>query len=262
MPTSLRVDPPSPMARPPPGRRQKVQSVEIGMGVLKALAAVGAAAPLSIIASTAAMPPAKAHRYLQSLVAAGFAEPDGAGRYRLGSEALRIGLAALGALDIAALAGGHLARLSAELGECCFLAVPGNSGATVVRVEQPTRSVTVAVRLGAVLPDERSATGLCFAAFSTARGRRIGRLELLADIRAAGSASVEGTLLQGVNAVSAPVFDHAGRLAGGLTTLAPASSMDVRPDGRAAMAVRAAAAALSDELGCPGCSVRRPLEIA
>ncbi|NBB84539.1 MAG: IclR family transcriptional regulator, partial [Alphaproteobacteria bacterium] len=72
---------------------------------------------------------------------------------------------------------------------------------------------------------------------------------LLADIRAAGLAGVEGTQLPGVAALAAPVFDHGGRAVFALTALGPAGALDTAPDGATARRLRTAAERLSGRLG-------------
>ena len=70
--------------------QQGVQSVEIGMALLSALAAHPRPAALSQLAEAAGLAPAKAHRYLVSLIRAGMVERSAdSGKYRLGEAALQ-----------------------------------------------------------------------------------------------------------------------------------------------------------------------------
>mgnify|MGYP000470456320 FL=1 len=48
----------------------------------------------------------------------------------------------------------------------CFIAVMGNMGPTVMRMEEPSLPVTVNIRPGSVLPLLWSASGQAFLAFS------------------------------------------------------------------------------------------------
>jgi hypothetical protein len=61
-----------------------VQSLEVGLSVLNVLVEAGAALMLKEVAAAADMHPAKAHRYLVSLVKCGYAKQQTDGRYRLG----------------------------------------------------------------------------------------------------------------------------------------------------------------------------------
>src|SRR5690606_28599436 len=89
-----------------------------------ALAELSPATSLSRLAEHVGMPASKVHRYLQALIASGFAEQDvTTNHYGLGPAALFVGLAALGRLDVVKLATPYLAELRDELNETCFLAV-------------------------------------------------------------------------------------------------------------------------------------------
>ena len=77
-----------------------VQSLEVGMGILKAMVGGKRSMMLKDIAAAAEMPPSKAHRYLVSLIRAGLVEQDPlTSRYNLGPFALNIGLVAIDRLD-------------------------------------------------------------------------------------------------------------------------------------------------------------------
>jgi len=54
--------------------KQKVRSAEVGTDILKALAQLSPATSLSRLAEHVQMPASKVHRYLQALIASGFAE--------------------------------------------------------------------------------------------------------------------------------------------------------------------------------------------
>src|SRR5262245_32420854 len=96
--------------------RQGVQSVEVGLRVMRQLAERPGPIALKDLAKAANMPAAKAHRYLVSLIRAGMAEQDReTGRYRLGPMALQIGLAALREIDVLKFGGEVLADLRAAI---------------------------------------------------------------------------------------------------------------------------------------------------
>ena len=82
---------------PESSRRQKVQSAEVGTDILKGLADLAPATSLSKLAEHLEMPASKVHRYLQALIASGFAEQDETtNHYGLGPAALYVGMVALG----------------------------------------------------------------------------------------------------------------------------------------------------------------------
>ena len=138
---------------PESSRRQKVQSAEVGTDILKGLADLAPATSLSKLAEHLEMPASKVHRYLQALIASGFAEQDEAtNHYGLGPAALYVGMAALGRLDVVKVSVPRLATLRDAVNETCFLAVWGNHGPAVVHVEQAVRAVTLVTQVGSVLP--------------------------------------------------------------------------------------------------------------
>ena len=144
-------------ARP---RRQRVQSIATGMGILKGLADLGGRASLTDLARRCGENPAKVHRYVASLAEEGLLAQDPvSAHYLLGPEAIRIGLAAMRLADPTRVAEPELIRLREALEMTCFVAVMGNLGPTIVRFEEPGLPVTLNVRVGSVLSLLWSATG-------------------------------------------------------------------------------------------------------
>ncbi|WP_426141871.1 IclR family transcriptional regulator [Pseudomonas sp. DWP3-1-2] len=250
---------------PPGGRQQKVQAAEVGVGILKALAELAPATSLTRLAEHVGMPASKVHRYLQALIASGFAEQDSVTHhYGLGREALYVGLAAVGHLDVLKITAPHLATLRDELNETCFLAVWGNKGPTVVYVEPSSGAVTLVTHIGSVLPLLGSSTGLVFHTFLNAREtaelhdqESVGltamqRQEIeqhVRDIRSTGVHQIHGLLMAGVNAVSSPVFTVGNKLAGVITMVGSASVFTDTVQADAAQRLRATAQVISARMG-------------
>lgn len=251
-----------------------VQSLETGLALLTAFMDLEPLPMLKTLAERAGMPPAKAHRYLASYCRMGFVERDAdTGRYRLGPAALRLGLAAMNGMDAVRVARPLLAGICHQLGHSVFLAVWGATGATVVLLENARGPITLTARVGMSLPMLSSSTGLTFGAWLPraatralleAELARMARLEapgvphslaeaetLFREIRRRGLARATGQLNPGVNAFSAPVFDHTGQIAAVLSTLGPARSFGADWNGEPAATLRAAAAALTQSLGGP-----------
>lgn len=263
---------PSPITTPSnANRRQRVQSAETGMVVLKGLARLGGRASLTALAAHVGESPAKVHRYLASLVEEGLVAQDGNAQYHLGTEAIHIGLAALHQADPIRLAEASLVRLREELEVTCFVAVMGNRGPTIVRFEEPALPVTVNVRVGSVLSlvwsasgrvflgllDEHSVRAMAHAELDAASpGMRIrlpsddpiGTLQL--EVRAADCAVVRDVYLPGISAVSAPVRDAADRVCAVITALGASGGFDPAEDGPVARAVKREALKTSLRLGC------------
>jgi hypothetical protein len=134
-------------------RRQRVQSAETGMAVLKALARLGGSASLTAIAAEVQESAAKVHRYLASLgQEALVAQNPATQHYQLGPESIRIGLAALRQCDPVRMGEGALLRLREALQVTSFIAVMGNRGPTVLRMEEPALPVTVGTTIRPVGP--------------------------------------------------------------------------------------------------------------
>jgi DNA-binding IclR family transcriptional regulator len=259
---------------PPRARRQRVQAAETGMAVLKGLATLGGRASLTALSLHVGEAPAKVHRYLASLSEEGLVAQDtGSQQYFLGPQAIRIGVAAMRQADPIRQAEPALVRLREALEVTCFIAVMGNKGPTIVRFEEPGLPVTVNVRVGSVLSLLWSATGQAFLAYLDDRTvRAIAEQELAAaapelravlarkdpidtlrrQVRAARCACVRDTNLRGISAVSAPLFDHAGKVCAVITALGATGGFDAAMDGPIAKAVRQEADALSAALGFGG----------
>jgi len=252
--------------------RQGIQSIEVGVPLLRVLADHGAPMMLRDLAREAGMPAAKAHRYLVSFVRTGLVTQDPiSGRYDLGHFALDLGLASLARLDAVRVATSVLDALGEEIGETVALAVWGNMGPTIVRWVESRHPVTVNLRTGAVMPLLHSAIGLCFAAFLdspnierrvdeelqiSARGADtrapITRSQfdaLIAEVRRQGMSRAVGSVIPGINAFSAPVFNHEGKMALAITGLGPAGLFPPDWEGPIPNAIRAAAHAISRQLG-------------
>jgi DNA-binding IclR family transcriptional regulator len=264
--------PPTPALSPSaaPGRnRRGIQSIEVGGQLLRALAHHGRPMALKDLAREAGMGPAKAHPYLVSFGKLGLIEQDDAsGRYGLGRLAMQLGLISLQQFDPVRLATPLIAELARALNLTVAIAVWGNRGATMVRIEEAPSAVHVNMRHGTVMSLRGTASGLLFAAYlkpgqvlealageveGTGRAgpRRIDAAlaAQLADIRRRGLSRAVDALVPGVSAMAAPVFDERGGIVLSLTAIGPSAMFDVRLDGAVARALREAAQGLSKQLG-------------
>jgi DNA-binding IclR family transcriptional regulator len=252
--------------------RQGIQSIEVGFRLLHVLATTNRPMMLRDIAKGAAMPAAKAHRYMVSFMRIGIVEQDaGSGRYDLGAYALELGLSGLGRLDPVRLSGPILEALCEEIQETVALAVWGTHGATIVRIVDSGSPVTITLRPGTVLSLSNSATGRAFSAFfrspflkkmldeelrQTAESSQTAvttvrrQLEkILTEIREQGISRATGSLTPGINGFSAPVYDHTGSMVAAITALGSMGEFDAEWDGPLAKAMRSAALDLSHRLG-------------
>jgi DNA-binding IclR family transcriptional regulator len=219
------------------------------------------------------MPRAKVHRYLVSLERMGFVEQDPASaRYRLGSQALQVGLSALSDVDFVREGSNMLPKLAERLNESVFLSVWTDRGPVIVRWEDGGRPVTVNVRVGSAMPLLNSATGQACAAWMPEiqivslidrelRGPGAGKAGLTdwlncrarwQTVRHEGVARIAGTIINGIDSVAVPVLDAQGKLEGAITALGLSSVFDATLEGPASRLLREAGRALSLRLGYHG----------
>ncbi len=261
------MDTTTPRAR---GAQQGVEAIETGGRLLDALAASTGPMMLRDLAAAASMAPAKAHRYLVSLIRVGLvAQHPDTGRYDVGGLAVRLGIAGLGRLDALALAQERLPALRDVLSHTVALAVWADHGPTIVRWLDSSAPVSASLRTGATMPLTRSATGRAFAAFHRrALIERLLKRELAANARAGvaprsleametilaqcrrhGLGRVTGELMRGIDSLAAPVFDNAGDPVLVVTSLGHAGSFDASWTGPIARHLREWAHRTSSMLG-------------
>lgn len=248
-----------------------VQSLEVGMSILRAMASGKRSMMLKDIAQAANMPPSKAHRYLVSLIRSGLVEQDKlTSRYDLGPFALNLGLVALDRVDRIRLGLSAITELRDRTNEATSLAVWSDVGPVVVRWERPRRMVTVNVVTGTHLGLLRSAAGQVFAAWLPERlteallcreietGRAptgVTTLEqaraLLAKVREQGIAVLRGQdyFARGVEAAAVPVFNFKNEITMSIAVVGVEGSMDLSPGGATLGLLRDAGIQLSRRLG-------------
>lgn len=215
------------MPRRPPARASGVRSVATAMALLGVFARARGPLGLSEIARRAGLAPAKAHRYLASLVEAGMVTQRRGGAYDLGPTAAEIGMAAVARVDVVNRAADLLPVLVDETGATAMLSVWGSAGPTVVRWERASPPLVTALGVGSVLPVATSATGLAFLAWSPERLTRPmlpdldakAAAALGARIRAAGLAEARESFIPGLFALAAPVLDLQGQACAAVTLI-------------------------------------------
>ena len=246
-------------------RRQiGVQSVEIAGRLLKTLAQLGGPQTLKDFSAVAGLSPAKAHRYLVSLIRESLIEQSAIdGRYDFGGAAREIGRAAINRLDIMRIGAPLLVDLRNVLQQTVFLGVWGNEGPTVLYWLDVPRPVSVIIRPGSILPLLTSALGLVCAAYlpPDLTKRRIAKeiaehkrsaldfpvkseaeaARMLADVRARGFSLVRGDLIRGIDAMAVPVLDFKKDLVAVLAAVGPSKSIDVSSNGKSIRELKLAA---------------------
>ena len=259
-----------------------IQSIEVGGQVLLTLVHQGRPMALKDLAREAGMAPAKAHPYLVSLGRIGLiAQNETTGYYFLGPLALQLGLISLQQANPVHVATPLIAELAKLIGHTVALAVWGNRGATIVRLEESPAAVHVNMRHGTVFSMTSTASGRLFAAyldiatikqqFEDDRRRqkaRPGAVEAsmpaatsrpnwrdfeqqLTQVRIQGLSRSVGEVVPGVNAMAAPVFDHTGAVVLCVVAIGPAAMFDIHWDATLAQSLRECAQQISMRLGAP-----------
>lgn len=254
--------------------QRAIQSVEVGGRLLLALAAHPTPMSLKDLAAGAQLPPSRAHPYLVSYGRLGLVAQDPvSGRYALGPAALQLGLTALHQCEPVRVAEPVAEALAAQTGQAVAVAVWGNFGPTVVRMIDARQPLHVAMRAGTVMSPFGTATGRAFAAVirperltglmsatslgAPARAKGDGAAgphkahidEARADYAAHGCNRAVGRPIPGINAFSAPAFDHDGEAVLVLTLLGHQDHVPSAWKSPMAAAVRQAAAEVSRRLG-------------
>jgi DNA-binding IclR family transcriptional regulator len=226
--------------------QRSIQSVEVGFRLIRALEAAPGPMSLKSLSAAADMSASKAHLYLVSFCNVGLVSQEAdTGYYALGPYALQLGLASISKTDLVHRSRKALFELRDVTGEAAYLSVRGNFGPCIVAKVDGLKEVPMVVRVGFSLPLTSSATGHVFMAFANPEWlertlkteRHLGSAakktmptselaQAIKLIKSRGYAKTENLLNQGHAALSAPIFDHEGNLAGALTLLGPASDFD------------------------------------
>lgn len=252
-------------------RRQGINSIEIGMGILKALVDRGGSAGLGELAADTNMQPAKAHRYLVSLGRTGLVQqnPDSA-RYELGPWALSFSLSCLTRLEPVQVVSAQLGALVRAINESVYISVWTSNGPVVMDWKPADRPIAASTRPGTLFPLLSSSTGRTYAAYlpgsvvSPLIDRELKQLEnpagempqsraevdtLLAEIRQRGICRGMGIRQPGINSFTVPVFNFRSEIECVITAFGYAETFDSSWNGKTAQRLQATARELSSQLG-------------
>ncbi|CAM4257592.1 IclR family transcriptional regulator [Acinetobacter pragensis] len=240
-------------------RQQKVQAAELSTDILKGLADLAPSTTLSSLSEHLNIPASKLHRYLQALLANGFAEQDAeTSQYKLGPTALYVAAAALGSLDVVKVATPYVRQLCLDIQETCFLAIWANKGPTVIHLEEAPKAFTMVTKVGSVLPLMESSTGQVFCSYipedelkKTHGIDNLGKIRAkILKIREQGINGIHGKVMTGVNAMSAPIFDIHQRIVGVITVIGMQDTFDVNFDSESGKLLCRTVREVSYKLGC------------
>ena len=205
---------------------------------------------------------------LETLRAHGLLERDEARKeYRLGPRLARLGMAALGQMDLASVARPFLLDLASEINGTVLLVVPHGDRATIVdKVDGGRVAVDVSATVGRRI---RLAAGACGKVFLSVvadaeRARYLADLQHptprtitdlaayaaeLEAVRLLGYATDDEEYLTGVRAAASPVYDARGRLGAAVLVLALTGSLRLEDLPQTGEATARTAGAISAALG-------------
>jgi DNA-binding IclR family transcriptional regulator len=204
-----------------------VGTLERGLSILQFFKTV-AEAPIAEVAEAVGLSRSTAYRIAERLRELGFLEVAAAtGRWRLGREAVQLGVVALQSTDVMQVAPELLRALLEMAGEAVNLAVFDADSMVLLYREQGPQSVTISSRLGSHRPMHASSLGKAFLAAMQESERRVllTRMALkrhtaetitsaaaldreIAEIRARGYAVDRGEFEATLACCAAAVFDH------------------------------------------------------
>ena len=189
-------------------------------------------------------------------------------RYRLGIRLFHLGLIARNYMNLRRLARPYLQQLVKETQETARLFVPDEGGPICIDLVESPRSIRVFARLGAKMPWHAGTSPKLILAYlpREQRERILGRgpftryteltitdpdklRQAIQTIRGHDVYVAAGDLDRDAVGVSAPIFDHAGCIAGAVSVSAPISRMSDQELDRIIGLVREAGTQISEQLG-------------
>jgi len=245
------------------------QSLERGLRVIEATAAIGGVATLGEIARKTALPRSTAHHILRALVEFGYLVQDGSAQpYRLGPRLFRLTGHTWSTEHLAEIAMPYLDELSRRTGEGTSLAILRDGTVTIVAKRESEGAVRVVQEVGARRPIYCTAVGKALAAWlpsheldgiiaRTIFERKTSRTitspaafrRELARIRTTGFAIDNEEHIAGIRCIATPVRDHSGEVRASLCVVSPTSRLPQRRLAEIREVLAAVAANLSARLG-------------
>jgi DNA-binding IclR family transcriptional regulator len=243
-------------------------TLERGLRLLQFFAAAGEATPAEAAKATG-LSRSATYRIADRLRGWGFLEANPATEaLRLGSEAVRLGMAALASLEVTRLAPPHLRRLADQTQETVNLAVVDGDEVVYIHKEEGTLAVKMSAQLGSRRPLHCTALGKAWLAAlppPEELAARLAGLELtrhtpatitdpaalaaeLERVRRRGWAVDDEEVEEGVYCLGAAVRDHRRSAVAAISVAGPAYRLRARADQVGAL-VAETAAAISRRLG-------------
>lgn len=244
-------------------KKQGIQSIEIGVSILQLVAAAEKPLTITELAELSGTSKSKIYRYLNSFVRTGMLEKNQDLKYVLGRELLRLGLKASNDIKIVDIARPYLIHLKEKFNETSGLAVFGGDGPIFVSWEESVGPINIGIKVGSKVGITDSATGKAFAShLPESETYALIAKELannpqaisdfkatLADIRENGYSYTDDTIVQGISAVAAPIFDRNKVIVGVVCVVGLSNSINTAPDSELVIDLKQYGKQISQELG-------------
>jgi DNA-binding IclR family transcriptional regulator len=241
-------------------------TLDLALRILEHLAHRSHSATLGAIAKEFSASKATVYRHLQGLVQQGFVHQDPhTGSYEVGIKLVVLGEAARGRFDIVRAGRDELIALRDLTRQAATVCSMVQDEVVVLDLIQGHTVIEFGTRPGTRLELEVSAHGKVWLAFGSgsaieqvlATSRRHakapakppGLADELAKIRRRGFATAPNRVIDGVNALAAPVFDHSARIVGSIAIVGPTQFIAPEPSRAQIEAVVGTAQRISRALG-------------
>lgn len=244
------------------------ETVDLSLRLLEFLARASEPVGLSDLARQFQASKATLYRHLQTLAHHGFVRQEPASmRYTAGIKLFVLGERLRERFDILAVARGEMARLRDETGHAVTLSILVDEQVVVLELIQGRSFVNFGTQPGTVLPLHASAHGKVALAFGPADllarclskslkawtphtvCKRAALERAVAQVKSRGWATSPNQVLQGINGLAVPVFNHAGTYAGAIAVAGTVQTVPGSPPPELIKAVTRAAAQISRNLG-------------
>ena len=252
-------------------KRPATETVDLSLRLLERLASSREAIGVSDLAREFEASKATVYRHLRALVLHGFVQQDAAtARYSAGIKLFVLGERLRERFDILAVARDDLARLRDETGQPATLTTLVEGQVVVLEVLQGNAQVNFGTQPGTILDLHASAHGKVALAFGPpsllqqclAKPRKARTSHTIcaptaleraiAQVRARGWATAPNQVLEGVNGLAVPVFNHSEIYAGAVAIAGSIQYIPATPPPAQVKAVTKAAARISQKLGWRG----------
>jgi DNA-binding IclR family transcriptional regulator len=256
-------------ARPRQAARRGTGTLDLALRILEHLAQRSQPDSLGSLAKTFSASKATVYRHLQALRQQGFVHQDAyTGDYEVGIKMVVLGEAARGRFDIVRAARDELIALRDATRQAATVCAMAQEALVVLDLIQGHSVIEFGTRPGTRLSLTASAHGKVWLAFSSGAplaralahapaGRPTALARDIARVRKRGWSTAPSEVVDGVNALAAPVFDYSARMVGSIAIVGATQFIPPEPGRAQIEAVVGAARRISSALGWQPGNLRR-----